>query len=107
ITRLGFSVSEGQRYASGSLSAPLSASGITANLSYSFLSYQNIDSIGKAADLDGEAHYGSVGLAWQAVRTRNANLRFLGTLNGKVLTDDSAAGRLADKRIVSGTIGLF
>ena len=106
LTRLGFSYSEGQRYASGALSVPLSSSGLVASLNYGYLAYKNVDPIGQAAGLTGHAHYGSVGLSYQAIRSRDFNLRFSASGNGKALTDDATAGRLADKRIWSGTLGL-
>lgn len=105
FSRFGFSLSEGQRFASASLSVPITASGLSASIDYSYLSYENQDALGQAAGLDGHAHYGRFGLNYQAVRTRNANLRFSAAINGKALVDDSAAGRLADKRIISGTVG--
>ena len=106
FTRLGLSVSEGQRYASASLAMPLSVHGLLATFDYGYLDYKNIDAVGEAAGLEGSAHYGSVGLAHRAVRSRDRNLTLSGTLNGKVLRDDSAVGRLADKRIFSGTVAI-
>lgn len=105
LTQLGFSYSDGQRYASAALAVPLSSSGISLSANYGYLSYKNIDPIGQAAGLKGRAHYGSIGLQHQTIRSRNLNLRFSANLNGKALTDDSTAGRLADKRILSGTLG--
>lgn len=106
FTRLGLSVSEGQRYASASLAVPLSVEGLLATFDYGYLDYENVDSVGKAAGLEGSAHYGSVGLAHRAVRSRDHNLTLSGTLNGKVLRDNSGVGRLADKRIFSGTVAI-
>lgn len=105
LTQLGLSLSEGQRYASAALALPVAASGLLATASYSFLDYENIDSLGKAAGLEGRAHYGSLGFQYQAIRSREHNLSLSAALNGKALIDDSAAGRLSDKRIVSGTLG--
>lgn len=104
-TRFGFSYSEGQRFVSANFSLPLGASGVGFIANYGYLDYENIDAIGQAAGLNGEAHYGSIGLLWQAVRSRQSNLRFDLSLNGKSLIDDSAVGRLADKRSWSGTLG--
>jgi len=106
FTQLGFSYSEGQRYASASFAVPLTASGLGLNATYAYLDYENVDAVGRAAGLEGQAHYGSIGLQYQALRARDVTLRFLATLNGKALTDDSTAGRLQDKRIVSGTFGI-
>lgn len=106
LTRLGFSYSEGQRYASAALAVPLSASGLSASLSYAFLHYRNVDPVGQAAGLKGKAHYGTLGLNYQAARSRDFNLRFTAGLGGKALTDDASAGRLADKRVISGSLGL-
>lgn len=106
LTELGFSYSDGQRYASASVAVPLTASGLGLFASYGYLSYENVDAIGQAAGLEGEAHYGSVGLRYQIHRSRDFNLRLSAALNGKALTDDSTAGRLADKRVVSGTVSV-
>jgi hemolysin activation/secretion protein len=105
LTNLGFSYSKGQRYASAALAAPITTTGLAAFINYGFLDYQNVDTVGASAGLRGRAHYGSFGLQYQAIRSRTRNLRFSASLNGKALTDDSIAGRLADKRIVSGTLG--
>ncbi|MEH6700305.1 ShlB/FhaC/HecB family hemolysin secretion/activation protein [Parasphingorhabdus sp.] len=105
-SRLGLSISEGQRFLSASLSAPISSSGLSATIDYAYLTYKNQDVLGKAAGLDGNAHYGGVSLDYQAIRTRNANLRFSAALDGKTLVDDSTGGRLSDKRVLSGTLGM-
>lgn len=85
---------------------PLSASGLGLIANYGYLDYENVDAVGQAAGLEGRAHYGSVGLQYQALRSRDLSVRLSAAINGKALTDDSTAGRLADKRIVSGTLGL-
>lgn len=105
LTRLGFSYSDGQRYTSASLAVPVSTTGLVASLNYAYLDYHNTDAVGSLAGLRGRAHYGSLGLSYQAARSRGFNLRFNAGLGGKALIDDSAAGRLQDKRIVSGTLG--
>jgi hemolysin activation/secretion protein len=105
-TRLGLSLSEGQRYASASVAVPLSASELLATFDYAYLFFENVDDVGKAAGLEGDAHYASMGLTYRAVRSREANLNLSAELNGKVLKDDSSAGRLADKRIYSGTMAI-
>jgi hemolysin activation/secretion protein len=104
LTRLGLTLSEGQRYASASLAMPISTSGLLATFDYGYLHYENIDAVGEAAGLEGSAHYGSIGLTHRAIRSRDHNLNLSATLNGKVLRDDSTAGRLSDKRIFSGTL---
>jgi len=104
FTSIGFSYSEGQRYVSANFAIPLGASGLGLSASYGYLDYENIDAVGQAAGLNGEAHYGTVGLSWQAVRSRQTNLRFDIGLNGKALTDDSLAGQLSDKRSWSGSL---
>lgn len=106
FTQLGFSYSEGQRYASASFAVPLTASGLSLTASYGYLDYENVDEVGSIAGLEGRAHYGSVGLQYQALRSRDFNVRLSAGINGKALTDDSTAGRLADKRIVSSMLGV-
>lgn len=106
LTQFGFSYSEGQRYASASFAVPLTGSGLSLFASYGYLSYENVDAIGQAAGLEGQAHYGTLGLRYQTHRSRDFNLRVSAALNGKALTDDSTAGRLADKRVVSGTLAV-
>ncbi|MBP6379100.1 MAG: ShlB/FhaC/HecB family hemolysin secretion/activation protein [Sphingorhabdus sp.] len=106
LTRLGLSVSEGQRYASASVAVPLSASELLATFDYAYLFFENVDDVGKAAGLEGDAHYASMGLTYRAVRSRDHNLNLSAELNGKVLKDDSTAGLLSDKRVYSGTLGL-
>lgn len=104
FTQLGFSYSEGQRYASASLAVPLTASGLSLFANYGYLDYENVDAVGQATGLEGRAHYGSFGLHYQALRSRDVSVKLSAALNGKALTDDASAGRLADKRIVSGTL---
>ncbi|WP_198147726.1 ShlB/FhaC/HecB family hemolysin secretion/activation protein [Erythrobacter sp. AP23] len=104
-TSISGSVSDGQRYVSGGFEAPLGASGLSLALDYGYLDYENIDPVGQAAGLEGYAHYGSFGLDWQLVRSRRSNVSFFASANGKVLVDDSIAGRINDKRIYSGTLG--
>lgn len=105
-TILGVSISEGQLFLSGGFDISLNASGVSLSLSYGYLDYDSIDPIGRAAGLEGYAHFGSLGLNWQAIRSRKANLRFFALANGKALIDESSAGRINDKRILSGTIGV-
>lgn len=106
LSQLGLSVSEGQRYASATVALPLSASGLGVSFNYGYLSYENVDPVGQTVGLEGHAHFGSLALQYQAIRTRDANLRLSLAVNGKALTDDANAGRLADKRTISGTLGL-
>lgn len=106
-TSISGSISEGQRYVSGGFEAPLGASGLNASLTYGYLDYENIDPVGQAAGLEGYAHYGSIGLDWQLARSRRSNLSFFASAKGKVLVDESTAGRINDKRIYSGTLGLI
>ena len=102
---LGVSASEGQRYFSAALSAPLAAEGMVVGVNYAYLDYENTDPVGELIGLEGRAHFATVSMQYQAVRSRRSNLRLTGSFNGKVLTDDSAVGRLSDKRIWSGTLG--
>lgn len=106
LTQMGFSLSEGQRFASVSVAVPISGSKLLATYDYAYLFYENIDDVGKVAGIEGDAYYASIGLTYRAVRSRVANFNLSAELNGKVLKDDSIAGRLADKRIFSGTVAL-
>ena len=74
LTRLGLSVSEGQRYASASVAVPLAASKLLATFDYAYLFFENVDAVGKAAGLEGDAHYASMGLTYRAARSRDHNL---------------------------------
>lgn len=103
-TRVAFSISEGQRFLSAGLALPLTAGGLSFSADYGYLDYKNIDPIGRLAGLNGEAHFGSVGLAYQAIRTRRANLVIQLSAHGAALVDEASAGRLADKRIWSGRL---
>lgn len=106
LTRIGGSLSEGQKYLQAALALPLDASGITLNTSYAFLDYRNVDPLGRALDLKGHAHFLAWGLEAGLVRSRALNLRLSAGLNWKALTDDSLLGRLQDKRTLAGTLSL-
>jgi hemolysin activation/secretion protein len=106
LSRLGFSYSEGQRYVSASTSWPLAQSGLSVSADYGYLDYENTDAIGRSAGLEGEAQFASIALDYQMVRSRDFNLKISAAFDGKTLVDDSAAGRLADKQIVLGSLSV-
>ncbi|WP_245468215.1 MULTISPECIES: ShlB/FhaC/HecB family hemolysin secretion/activation protein [unclassified Mesorhizobium] len=106
LTSLSGNLSDGEQFGSFSASAPLCACGLTANATYSYLHYRNIDDVGKALELDGYAHFLSGGLDYSLMRSRDANVLIGVALNWKALVDDSLAGHLQDKRSLSGTLTL-
>lgn len=105
-TRLLLSKAEGLTSGQIEVSAPLSANGPKATLSYGLLDYRNIDELGKAAGLKGYAHRAGLRLSHAIMRSRAVNLRAELGGNWKALVDDSSAGRLQDKRVRSGTAAL-
>ncbi|WP_116653695.1 ShlB/FhaC/HecB family hemolysin secretion/activation protein [Pelagibacterium sediminicola] len=106
LTNLSIAASQGQQFVSTAFSMPVGPSGLTAEANYSFLTYRNIDDVGGALELEGYAHSAGLGLDYALARSRDFNLEISGSVNGKVLVDDSIFGRLADKRVISGTLGL-
>ena len=103
-SKLFASASQGQTFAQAMVSAPLGASGLTANVRYAWLDYENGDVIGRAAELEGMAHHVGLSLDYSLIRSRDLNVRLSGGLAWKALTDDSLAGRLNDKRAWSTSL---
>lgn len=106
MARLSGTLSEGQRYFQAAVALPLDATGVSLNASYAYLEYRNRDAIGRALDLNGHAQFLTYGLEAGLLRARALNLRFTAGLSWKALADDSLLGRLQDKRILAGTLGL-
>lgn len=106
LVRLSGTLSGGQNYLQAALALPLDASGVTLNASYAYLDYRNRDAIGRALKLKGHAQFLSYGLEGALVRSRTLNLRLAAGFAAKALADDSLFGRLQDKRILAGTLGL-
>lgn len=106
LTRVSGTVSQGQEYGSFGTSVPLGASGLTANASYGYLDYHNIDAIGQALGLTGFAHFANGGTDYSLIRSRDFNLQLGGAVTWKALVDDSIAGTLQDKRSISATLSL-
>ena len=106
LTRLSGTVSQGQEFGSLATSVPIGASGLTANASYGYLDYHNIDATGLALGLTGFAHFANGGIDHSLIRSRNFNLQLGGAVTWKALVDDSIAGKLQDKRSTSGTLSL-
>lgn len=106
LTLLQGTLSEGLRYGRLDVSAPLWASGLTAQFGYGYLDYDNVDDTGKRLELRGRAHQVSAGLDYTLLRSRDVNLYLGGGVNWQALTDDSIAGRINDKRVIAGTLSL-
>jgi len=100
------SASDGQKFAQATLSAPLSASGLTANVRYAWLSYENLDAIGRAAELEGSARHVTLSLDYSLIRSRDLNVRLSGGIAWKALTDESLALQLNDKRVSSTSLAV-
>ena len=105
-TRFTGVFSEGQKFGQAEVSVPWGASGVTAHASYGHLAYRNIDGLGRLAGLEGAAHQVGAGLDYGLIRSRGLNLRLSTELHQKSLTDDTAVGRLQDKRVRSGNVVL-
>ncbi|WP_245415461.1 ShlB/FhaC/HecB family hemolysin secretion/activation protein [Hoeflea marina] len=105
-TQLTSTVSEGQRFGQLGFSLPIGTTDFTINANYGYLDYANIDDVGKALGLEGYAHYAGLELSYSLVRSRDLNVWLSTALNGKALVDDSLLGRLQDKRLVSGRLGI-
>ena len=97
---------EGQKFGQIEVSAPWGASGVTAHASYGYLTYRNIDELGRLAGLDGFARHAGAGLDYGLSRSRRLNLQLSAGIHWKALVDDAIAGRLQDKRVQSGNIAL-
>jgi hemolysin activation/secretion protein len=106
LTRLTATASRGQKFGQAAFSLPLGTSPFTVNADYAYLDYRNIDDTGRTLGLEGHAHYAGVGLDYSLLRSRDANVRLTSAFDWKALVDDSLAGLLQDKRVVSGTLGV-
>lgn len=106
LTGLAGTFSEGQTFGRATFSVPLGASPFTVNANYGYLAYRNIDDLGSNLGLEGYAHYAGTGLDYSLIRSRKLNVELSGGLNWKALVDESIAGRLQDKRSLSGTFGI-
>lgn len=106
LTRLSATKSQGQLFGQAAFSMPLGTSPFSVNANYAYLDYRNIDDIGRFLELEGHAHYAGIGLDYDLLRSRDANLRLTGAFDWKALVDESIAGRLQDKRVASATLGI-
>lgn len=106
LTRLAGTASQGQRFGQAAFSLPLGASPFVLSANYGYLDYRNIDATGRALGLEGHAHHAGLGLGYGLLRSRDANLRLSAGLEWKALVDDSLVGRLQNKRVASGTLGI-
>lgn len=105
-TRFTAGGSEGQKFGQVEVSAPLGASGFTAHASYGYLTYRNIDALGRLGGLEGFARHAGAGLDYGLVRSRRLNLQLSAGIHWKALVDDAITGRLQDKRVQSGNVAL-
>lgn len=105
-TRFTGVFSEGQKFGQAEVSVPWGASGLTAHASYGYLSYRNIDGLGRLAGLKGFAHHAGADLDYGLIRSRGLSLWLSAGLHWKALIDDAIAGRLQDKRVRSGNVAL-
>jgi hemolysin activation/secretion protein len=105
-SKLFASASQGQTFAQAMVSAPLGASGLTANVRYAWLGYENRDAVGRAAELEGTAHHAGLSLDYGLIRSRELNVRLSGGFAWKALSDESLAGRLNDKRAWSSSLAV-
>lgn len=80
--------------------------GLSLNANYGYLDYRNRDHRVSSLELKGYAHYAGLGLDYGLIRSRDLNLHLSGGANWKALTDESSAGRLQDKRSISGALTL-
>jgi hemolysin activation/secretion protein len=106
FTQFALVASQGQLFARGVVSLPIQTSDFTVNAGYSFLDYENIDDIGSALELEGYAHFLSVGADYSFYRSRNLNVNFNANLDSKALVDDSIFGDLQDKQSLSSGVGV-
>ncbi|MEI2302435.1 ShlB/FhaC/HecB family hemolysin secretion/activation protein [Ensifer sp. MJa1] len=104
--RLQNVTSQGLVYGRFSASAPVGTAGTFFNGAYSYLTYHDVTDTGSAADLDGDGHQLVLGITHPLVRDRVTELTLGGALTGKALRNDSAAGELDDKRLLTGTLSL-
>jgi hemolysin activation/secretion protein len=99
-------MSQGQTFGQAAFSLPLDASPLTFNANYAHLDYHNIDRLGSALGLKGNADFAGFGLDYGLIRSRAFDLRFSATIGWKALVDDSIVGRLQDKRSLSGSFAI-
>jgi hemolysin activation/secretion protein len=98
------SFSEGMKFGTASVAAPLHASDLTLRGEYSYLAYENRTDIGESLQLEGRSQRLAVGADYGIVRSRTLNLRLSADVSVKALEDDSIIGRLGDRRSRAGTL---
>lgn len=100
------SFSEGMKFGTASVAAPLHAADLTLRGEYSHLVYENRTRTGRILDLDGRSQRIAIGAEHGLLRSRTLNLRVAAEASVKMLVDDSITGRLADRRSRAGTLSL-
>lgn len=90
--------SRGTQLGRVALRLPVASPRLRLTLDAAALRYRNIDTAGVAAGLHGSTHDISSGLEYDLQRSRATNLRISLRAGLKAQRDDSAAGRLQDKR---------
>lgn len=98
--------SEGLAYGRFSASAPVGAEGTVVNGAYSYLTYHDVTGTGRRAGLEGDGHQLSLGMSQALVREKVRDITLGGVLTGKALRNDSAAGLLDDKRLLTAGLSL-
>lgn len=106
LTRLSAIASDGQTFAEARFAVPLGASGFVLDARYGHLDYRSIDDVGRILQLEGEVRYAGLGFEYGVLRSRNLDLRLTGAVTRKALVDDSAVGRLQNRRSESATLGI-
>ena len=98
--------SEGLAYGRLSASAPLGTAGTVMNGAYSYLTYRDVTDTGRAAGLDGDGHQLTLGLSHPLIRDRVREITLGGVITGKALRNDSSAGPVDDRRLLTGMLSL-
>ncbi len=98
--------SQGMNFSHLAYSLPLGSDGLRLAGSWAYMHYRIVDGTGEAAGLSGHSDYGTLGLSYPFIRSREANLYGNLTWDTKRLVDNATAGQLDDKRINEGTAGI-
>ncbi len=99
-----FTTAEHLKVGQVSYSAPISTSGLRADLSYTDIRYE----LGKelsSLDADGNAHTVNVGVSYPWIRSRRANITTTVNYEFKDLSDSASGTKLHDKQLHSATLG--
>jgi hemolysin activation/secretion protein len=100
------SFSEGMKFGTASVAAPLHASDFTLRGEYSYLAYESRTDIGEALNLEGSSQRLGIGADYGLLRSQALNLRLSADASVKQVVDDSITGRLGDRRSRAATLSL-